>query len=88
VDPLETDHDRAFARVVFRWKSEADHTSNREQRKFATEPELVPKIIGYRQVSDATLLHLARVSGLKLVTFDRPVAAVCPCPDHLELLTP
>jgi hypothetical protein len=29
---------------------------------------LVPKIIGYRQVSDATLLHLARVSGLKLVT--------------------
>jgi toxin-antitoxin system PIN domain toxin len=50
--------------------------------------ELVPKIIGYRQVSDATLLHLARVNGLKLVTFDRPVAAVCPWPEHLELLTP
>jgi toxin-antitoxin system PIN domain toxin len=50
--------------------------------------ELVPKIVGYRQVSDATLLHLARVGGLTLVTFDRPVAAVCPWPDHLELLTP
>jgi len=49
---------------------------------------LVPKIIGYRQVSDATLLHLARIGGLKLVTFDRPVAAVCPWPEHLELLTP
>jgi hypothetical protein len=50
--------------------------------------ELVPKIIGYRQVSDATLLHLARVGGLKLVTFARPVAAVCPWSEHLELLTP
>jgi uncharacterized protein len=49
---------------------------------------LGPKISGYRQVSDATLLHLARVGGLKLVTFDQPVAAVCPWPEHLELLTP
>jgi toxin-antitoxin system PIN domain toxin len=49
--------------------------------------ELVPKIVGYRQVSDATLLYLARANGLKLVTFDRPVAAVCPWPEHLEFLT-
>ena len=49
---------------------------------------LIRKIMGYRQVSDATLLHLAHVSGLKLVTFDRSVAAVCPWPEHLELLTP
>jgi uncharacterized protein len=48
--------------------------------------ELVPKIMGYRQVSDATLLHLVRVGGPKLVTFDRPIAAVCPWPEHLELL--
>lgn len=27
-------------------------------------------MIGYRQASDTTLLHLARVGGLKLVTFD------------------
>ena len=33
---------------------------------------LVPKIIGYRQVSDATLLHLADVCDLRLTTFDRP----------------
>jgi toxin-antitoxin system PIN domain toxin len=50
--------------------------------------ELVPKIIGYRQVSDATLLHLAGLGGLKLVTFDRPVAAVYPWPEHREVLTP
>jgi len=49
---------------------------------------LVPNIIGYRQISDATLLHLARVCGLKLITFDRPLAAICPWDDHLELLTP
>jgi toxin-antitoxin system PIN domain toxin len=49
---------------------------------------LVPKIRDYRQVSDATLLHLAREHGLKLTTFDRPVAAVCPWDDTLELLTP
>jgi predicted nucleic acid-binding protein len=50
--------------------------------------ELVPNILGYRQVSDATLLYLARVSGIKFITFDRPVTALCPWPDHLELLTP
>ena len=49
---------------------------------------LVPKIVGYRQVSDATLLHLARVCGLKLTTFDRPVTAICPWADNLDLLTP
>src|SRR5215510_2342087 len=49
---------------------------------------LVSKIIGYRQVSDSTLLHLARVGDLKLTTFDRPVAAVCPWDDTLELLAP
>jgi hypothetical protein len=49
--------------------------------------ELVPRIIGYRQVPDATVLYLARVNGLRLVTFDRAVAAVCPWPEHLELLT-
>jgi toxin-antitoxin system PIN domain toxin len=49
---------------------------------------LVPKIIGYRQVSNATLLHLARVGDMKLITCDRPVAAVCPWGENLELLTP
>ena len=50
--------------------------------------ELVPNIMGYRQVPDATLLYLARVHGMKLITFDRPIAAICPWPEYLELLTP
>jgi uncharacterized protein len=49
---------------------------------------LVPKIVGYRQVSDATLLYLARLGGLKLITFDRPIATICPWNENLELLTP
>lgn len=53
-----------------------------------TKSSLVPKILGYRQVSDATLLHLARVHGLKLTAFDQPVAAVCPWDDNLEVFTP
>jgi len=50
--------------------------------------ELVTKIIGYRQMADATLLHLARVHDMKLVTFDQAVAAICPWNKNLELLTP
>ena len=50
--------------------------------------ELVPNIMGYRQIPDATLLYLARVHGMKLITFDRPIAAMCPWPEHLELLIP
>ena len=50
--------------------------------------ELVAKIIGYRQMADATLLHLARVHDMKLVTFDQAVAAICPWNKNLELLTP
>jgi uncharacterized protein len=49
--------------------------------------ELAPRIIGYRQVSDATLLHIARTHGAKLVTFDRPVATMCPWSENLETLT-
>ena len=49
--------------------------------------ELVPHLRGYRQVPDATLLYLARVHGMKLITFDRPIAAICPWSEHLELLT-
>jgi hypothetical protein len=49
---------------------------------------LVAKIIGYRQMADAPLLHLARVHGMKLVTFDQAVAVVCPWNENLALLTP
>jgi len=49
--------------------------------------ELVSRIVGYRQVSDATLLHLARAHGLKLVTLDQAVAAICPWNENLLLLS-
>jgi toxin-antitoxin system PIN domain toxin len=48
--------------------------------------ELLPRIVGYRQVSDATLLHVVRIHGLKLVTFDLAVAAICPWAENLQLL--
>jgi toxin-antitoxin system PIN domain toxin len=48
--------------------------------------DLVPRVIGYRQVSDATLLYLARVHGMKLVTFDQAVTDVCPWNENLALL--
>lgn len=53
----------------------------------ASFDELIPNIVGYRQVPDATLLYLARVHGMKLITFDQAIGALCPWPDHLELLT-
>jgi hypothetical protein len=37
---------------------------------------------------DATLLHLARVHDMQLVTFDQAVAAICPGNKNLKLLTP
>lgn len=50
--------------------------------------EMVPRIVGYRQVSDATLLHLARVHHLKLVTLDQAVAHICPWSENLLILSP
>ena len=44
-------------------------------------------ISGYRQVTDATLLHLARSHGLKLVTLDQSFDAICPWPESLEVLS-
>jgi hypothetical protein len=50
--------------------------------------DLAPRLTGYRQVTDATLLHLARTHGAKLVTFDQPVGAICPWHESLEMLRP
>jgi uncharacterized protein len=46
----------------------------------------VPKITGYRQVTDAHLLTLARRRGVRLVTFDAGVLALSQGRD-VELLT-
>lgn len=50
--------------------------------------DLVPRITGYRQVTDATLLHMARMHDAKLVTFDKPVVDICPWNESIETLTP
>ena len=54
----------------------------------ASFDELVVRLVGYRQVPDATLLYLARVHEMKLVTFDQAINSICPWPEHLELLVP
>ena len=49
---------------------------------------LVSRIVGYRQVSDATLLHLARAHGMRLVTFEQAVTSICPWNENLLILSP
>jgi toxin-antitoxin system PIN domain toxin len=46
----------------------------------------VPAIVGYRQVTDAHLLTLARRRGVRLVTFDAAIAILAQGRD-VELLT-
>jgi uncharacterized protein len=46
----------------------------------------VPEVSGYRQVTDAHLLTLARRSGMRLVTFDAGIRALADGGD-VELLT-
>lgn len=46
----------------------------------------VPELAGYRQVTDAHLLTLARRSGMRLVTFDAGISALADGRD-VELLT-
>jgi len=46
----------------------------------------VPELVGYRQVTDAHLLTLARRSGIRLVTFDAGISALVGGRD-VELLT-
>jgi toxin-antitoxin system PIN domain toxin len=53
-------------------------------RSFA---EVASRVRGYQQVPDATLLYLARVHGLKLVTFDQLAGTLSPWPENLELLS-
>jgi predicted nucleic acid-binding protein len=42
--------------------------------------------VGHRQVADATLLHIAKAHGLKLVTFDRPAASIALSDEDVEVL--
>jgi uncharacterized protein len=44
-------------------------------------------VSGYLQVPDATLLYVARVHGMKLVTFDQSSKVICPWAENLEVLS-
>lgn len=50
--------------------------------------ELTDRIVGYRQVTDATLLHFSRAHGVQLVTFDQSIASICPWKENLHILSP
>jgi toxin-antitoxin system PIN domain toxin len=50
--------------------------------------QLLPKIVGHQQISDAGLLHLARFHNAKLVTFDQAISALCPWTANLEIIVP
>lgn len=45
-------------------------------------------LTGYRQVTDATLLHVAHANGASFATFDTGVAQLAPSGLHVELLQP
>jgi toxin-antitoxin system PIN domain toxin len=55
---------------------------------FAPFDELSPHIVGHRQVTDATLLHIARFHAMKLVTFDQGISVICPWQENLEVIQP
>jgi toxin-antitoxin system PIN domain toxin len=49
--------------------------------------EIASLIRGYRQVSDAGLVYLARTHGMKLSSFDRGITAICPWLENLEIIS-
>jgi len=48
--------------------------------------QLFTHLHGYRQTSDFVLLHVAQCHGLRLVTFDKPLANTTPDTALVELL--
>ncbi|MBC7816007.1 MAG: VapC toxin family PIN domain ribonuclease [Planctomycetaceae bacterium] len=63
---------------------------------FVTLPELthadfeplVRRLQGYRQVSDAVLLAIAKQNQAQFVTFDRAIETLCPWPNMVVVITP
>jgi toxin-antitoxin system PIN domain toxin len=52
-----------------------------------TFDEIGSRVRGYRQISDAGLVCLARTEGMKLASFDRGIASLCPWPENVEILS-
>ena len=48
---------------------------------------LARRLQGYRQVSDAILLAIAKRHSATLVTFDRGIQTLCPWPDMVTVLS-
>ena len=49
---------------------------------------LARRLQGYRQVSDAILLAIAKHNSAKLVTFDRAIQSLCPWQDLVTVISP
>ena len=49
---------------------------------------LARRLQGYRQVSDAILLAIAKHNSAKLVTFDRAIQSLCPWQDLVIVISP
>jgi len=47
---------------------------------------LASRVRGYRQMTDATLIFLAKTQDLKLVTFDHAALSLSPWPEVCEIL--
>lgn len=71
-------------RVLAAWRSRKDHRFLTDDISIA-DPD-VPTMTGYRQVTDAHLLTLARRNGTRLVTFDTGLRALSGGQD-VEVLT-
>lgn len=50
--------------------------------------DLSLRITGYRQMTDATLLAIAKSENLQVVTFDQAMSSICPWPANLQVLRP
>lgn len=48
--------------------------------------EIFQQVNGYRQLSDAVLLYIARTHAAQLVTFDQAIASICPWNENLRVL--
>lgn len=71
-------------------------TAHPQHSYFATLPELTHpdfellarRLQGYRQVSDAVLLAIAKQNQARFVTFDRAVATLSPWPGLVVVISP
>lgn len=76
--------------VLLKLQSQSNHQFVEKSPTTTAPPfdDLVPRIFGHQQITDAALLHIARFHGMKFVTFDQAVTALCPWSGNLEVIVP